>query len=873
MAVDAAVVDQTEEKTEEQGEPFDPGAMPLGTFAAFPVSDEPEWLPFVEGQEAGEDTLTQEQTNAIDAMVKAVAQCQPTARRLEVQAAWRKELMDRGFHDLKPTDNYGWEISGSDSKSKFGPYGSSVVKGHYATNVIGAHNDILVSALTRDIPRTQVFPTKPGDGGCQTAADAGNKYKHFIAHDNDFAERMSEIARFFCTDGRSTGYMAPWADAQAWGFEDDTPEVVPETEGAADDAGAEPGDTEGEAEAPPVAAAPAKPKRPRIRSLLKVFGVLSDKCPIMAKDQRAMPWRQIADEWDIALTKSTFPWVADQITGGTMGIAEISLDRVARCTINLALQRTTGDSIMRDCTVMFTWLRPEMYMDDSCPKALRGWFWKTFPKGYLAIHAGNQLTLARNESMDECLVTMHSRSGNGQNRRSMTEAYVNPQLRLNNWVDLIDEFFRKTIPRVGLRSDVWNVDAMRSSSVRVGALEPFMLPPGEDVNQTVAQFPMPTHQPALPDFIRYFAGELAELLTGAMPTLSASSNDDPETLGQSRLQNGNAMGRLGESWRAMCGGAAKLTELGICWAKRVQPENAAVDSILPGEGRLSVKIADLQGGDIVCYPEGDANFPETWAEREARWTEIFAAAGTGNQFAIELMNDPRNAALFKQFMPEGTVIPGADAVEKQQGEFEVLLKGGPMPNPKKALLEAVLQKGASTIRQLQMQQEQQPDQPLPELEQAQQMMQQAQQMLQGMPDDVSSVPVRGDGSENDAVEALVCLGMINSPEGRRLSVSKKPEDVDAWKNLMLHWQEHDASAKQLAQKNQKPLVPKVSANVAVDKLAPGLQEKALAEMGLPVAPGDAQQPLEPHEVTRKTTGVNQAGAPTEETISMSGKNL
>lgn len=881
MADDVAVADQTEDpETEEQGEAFDPAAMPLGTFAAFPVSDEKEWLPYLEDQDPGEDTLTQVQSNAIDAMVKAVAQCQPTARRLEVQAAWRKELMDRGFHDLKPTDNYGWEISGSDSKNKFGPYGSSVVKGHYATNVIGAHNDILVSALTRDIPRTQVFPTKPGDGGCQTAADAGNKYKHFIAHDNDYPERMSEVARFFCTDGRSTGYMAPWADAQNWGFEDDTPEVVPETEGAADetnaaldDTNSEPGDTEGEAEAQPAAAPAAKPKRPRIRSLLKIYGVLSDKCPIMAKDQRAMPWRQIADEWDIAVTKATFPWVADEITGGGMSIAEVALDRVARCTINLALQRTTGDSIMRDCTVTFTWLRPEMYMDESCPKALRGWFWKTFPKGFLAVHAGNQLAFARNESMDEVLVTMHSRSGNGQNRRSMTEAFVNPQLRLNNWVDYIDEVFRKTTPRVGLRSDVWNVDAMRSSSVRVGVYEPFMLPPGEDANQTVVPFPMPGHQPSLPDFIKYFASELAELLTGASSTLTAADSDDPETLGQSRMKNGNAMGRLGESWRAMDGGAAKLTELGIRWAARVQPETAAVDSILPGEGRLSVKIADLQGGDIVCYPEADANFPETWAEREARWTEIFSAAGTGNQFAIELMNDPRNAALFKQFMPEGTVIPGADAVEKQQGEFEVLLKGAPMPNPKKALLEAVLQKGASTIRQLQMQQEQQPDQPLPELEQAQQMMQQAQQMLQGMPDEVSSVPVRADGSENDAVEALVCLGMINSPEGRRLSVSKKPDDVNAWKNLMMHWQEHDASAKQQEQKNQKPLVPKVSATVAVDKLAPAAQATALQEMGLPVQAGDVEQPLAPHEVIRETEGVNPQGVPTKEKISMSGKQL
>lgn len=867
MAMDAEVVDQHEgEEKEKKKDEFDPASMPLGTFAAFPVSDEKEWLPYDEGGDNGEDSLTQEQTNAIDAMVKAVAQCEPTARRLEVQNAWRQELMDRGFHDLRPADNYGWEINGSDTKSRYGPYGSGVIKGHYPTNVIGVHNDILVSALTRDVPRAEIFPAKPDDDGCITAADAANKYKHFIAHDNDFPERAAEIARLMCTDGRVLGYMAPWADAQRWGYEDETPAVVPENE----DQGAE--------------AAPAS-KRPRIRSLLQIFGKLNDKCPIMANDSRKMAWRQISDEWDKAITKATFPWVADKITGGGSGIAEISLDRVARQTINLALQRTTGDSILRDCTVMFSWLRPEMYMDDSCPKEMRSWFWTTFPKGFLAIHAGDTMCLARNESMDEVLVGMHSRSGKGQNRRSMTEAYVNPNLRLNTWVDYIDEVFRKTTPRVGLRSDVWDIDKMRSSSVRVGVYEPFVLPPGEDANMTMVQFPMPTHQPSLPDFIKYFAGELAELLTGASSTLTAADTDDPETLGQSRLKNGNAMGRLSESYKALGGGLAQLTVLGIRWAPRVQPATASVDSILPGKGRLSVKIADLQGGDIVGYTEGDANFPETWEQREARWSEIFSAAGAGNQFAVELMSDPRNAALFKQFMPEGTVIPGADAVEKQRGEFEVLLKTEPMPNPKKALLEAVLTKGASMIRQLQMQQQAQPGapgqqlpgQPAPasaELKQAQDMMQQAQQMLQGMPDQVSSVPVRADGSENDAVEALVCLGMINSPEGRRLSVAKKPEDKAAWANLMLHWNEHTASAKQQETKNQKPLVPKVSATVAVDKLAPAAQATALQEMGLPITgPQDVEQPLEPHEVTRKTTGVSPTGAPTEETISMSGKDL
>lgn len=881
--MDDATIDETAEAEDldQELDEFDPASMPLGTFAAFPVSDQDEYIPLKKDAMPGEFSLTMQQENAIDAMVKAVAQCEPTARRLEVQNAWRQELMDRGFHNLKPADNYGWDISGSQRGQRDqGPYSNSLVNGYYPTNVIGPHNDILVAALTRDTPSARGFPVDPSDDKDITAADAGNEYKHFLAHDCNFAQKMSETARYFCTDDRALWWMAPWADAQKWGYEDDTAPVVPETEGEAD---ADPQPTQ---------------KRPRIRSLLKVYGKLSDKCPISADDQRSMPWRQIADEWDIAITKSTFPWIADEITGGGMGIAEIALDRVARQTVKLALQRTTGDSITREVTVLATWLRPEMYMDESCPKALRSWFWTTFPKGYVAFHAGKKLAFVRNEGMDEVLHGLHSRSGNGQNRRSLTEAGINTQLRLNNWVDLIDEFFRKCVPRVGLDATVWSVDKMRDSSVRVGVYEPANRPQdGVALSETMVQFPMPTHQPALPDFIKYFAGELMEMQTGAVPSLSANVQDDQDTLGQSILQNGNAMCRLTECWKALCDGVAIVTGLGVRWAARVQPDDGEVNSVLPGGKRINVKIADMQGGDVVFHPEGDANFPESWAQRQARWMEAVKEAGAGNEFYAALIADPRNAAQAKQFMPPGTVIAVADPVEKQEGEFEVLLATGPIPNPKKAALEILLQQLTKQINQSQMLMQaaqmvqagqgspqmqetvkKMPPQVLAQIPQHVQQLQgqlaQGQQQLQALPDQISSVPVRADGSEDDATEALVCFGKMNSAEGRRLSVSKDQSEMAAWQNLHMHWQQHTDSAKDQKAKNQQPLVPKVSATVAVDKLPPAVQTEALKEIGLPVTEEDMNVPLQPHEVTTETEGIDpQTGLPTKQKVSESGKKL
>ena len=188
-------------------------------------------------------------------------------------------------------------------------------------------------------------------------------------------------------------------------------------------------------------------------------------------------------------------------------------------------QYATGDSLMRDVTETYVWFRPGFYMDDNCPKALRPWFWQNFPKGMLAAYESGVLAFCRNESMDEVLTEFHARTGNGQNRRALTESFAGPQMRLNVLVDLRDEFCRKAIPRVGLDASVWNVDQIRASSVRAGVYEPFLMPPGQRPAQdTVLQLPMATGSPDITAFIEWIAGPLAEQLTHAMPALAASDD-------------------------------------------------------------------------------------------------------------------------------------------------------------------------------------------------------------------------------------------------------------------------------------------------------------------------------------------------------------
>src|SRR5581483_511882 len=103
-----------------------------------------------------------------------------------------------------------------------------------------------------------------------------------------------------------------------------TPPVVPETEGVAEQGG--------EIETPQA--------RPRIREVVGVYGKLEHKTAIVTTNGKKSPYDQLYEELHVATLRAMYPWVADKITGGDNGFAEVILDRMARCSIKLALRGT-----------------------------------------------------------------------------------------------------------------------------------------------------------------------------------------------------------------------------------------------------------------------------------------------------------------------------------------------------------------------------------------------------------------------------------------------------------------------------------------------------------------------------------------------------
>lgn len=565
---------------------------------------------------------------------------------------------------------------------------------------------------------------------------------------------------------------------------------------------------------------PAEQGEPRGQEVVEALGKLEAKVPINAQCQSDFPWVQISREYDYALAKAMFPEHADEIKAGSAGAGENELDRIARINACLALEASyvTGDSMVRDCTVQRTWMRPGWFMEVK-DLDVREEFFKFFPQGALVVFAGEALVLARNENMDDHLTTVVAGPGSGMNRMALCSKLLSIQKRLNNWVDLINDFFIRTIPSRVVDAEVFDVTALTDQPASVGEYVPVKRQGGYadasiPLSNAIFVEPSPTHQPTLPDFIQLFINDLPQLLVGALPSLfgSQSNNDsmNPSSGVALGIQRDQALGRLGTPWHnlqmATCSYMKQAVQLAARCRK--EPVQMAGDS----DETIRIELADLKG-DVLVYPEESSDIPQSWNQRQARYEAMIAEAGT-NPFLAQLLANPANAKLAHDMagMDEGFVIPQAEAWEKQMGEMEVIFAQAPVPNPQKIQAQMQLQQAAA----LQM-----PIDPM-----------QVQQIA-AMPDMISSVPV-DEQCDDHTTEAACCLYMINGPEGRKMKNGTQQER-DGFQNLRLHYLRHAELAKQNA---PPPPTKPLSVSANVKDMPPRAAAAELAKRGLPTTPNE-----------------------------------
>jgi hypothetical protein len=841
-------------------QPESPNSSPLGVYAPFPYSSEP----FAE--------ISPEAKAALMALDTICTKTDIAARRLEVEQAWEALHFDRGYQHLLRGRQGGWELPGQ--STGFGARAQQNTAGIYDTNVYGSKGDIIVAALSREVPKQEFFPMNPDYGPDIIAAEEAENFKLIWARNNNLHALLVDCARIFWNEDRVLLWTRYELNGQKYGFEEDQDQNAPTTpedifnpppakedgqEGLEDviDADTAPAAEEGaEPDGSVVSSTLAETggaKKPLGREVTTAHGKLDHKVPIGVDCLSEMQFVQLMFDLDVAVVRGMFPWIADKVQVGGDGNSESQLDRIARENVRQAVlgAYVTGDSLSRHTTVKFTWLRPSMFLDQSVDDAVKAELLEAFPNGCMMGRAGQEFAFARNESMDKHIAIAHPSSGKGQNRRAMGASLISIQKRINDWIDIMDDFFKRTIPKKWMNADAFDMEALKSQPNLPGSIGPFTPQPGlTNESQYIMVEPTPQPQAALPEFIRWFITSLSEEISGALPSLFGAATNT-ETVGGIEIQRDQALQRVGCPWNNIQDLFAEAALQAVGCAKDCR-DGKQISQNVPGAGSngeartVSVNTSNL-AGNVLCYAESNPAFPESWAQREAKLTQMIDAS-TQNQAIQQWLFSPANLPILADGMRmKAFKVPGASSVAKQKMEFETLLRSGPMPNPQLAKLQQAAQEATDGMKSHAMQLEdpntppEQKAQLQQELQQGAPMLQQLGQAIQQLSQStplVSTVPVAQDESELHTIEADACFQWMNSSEGQKFKNGTQQMKM-AYANIHLHWQEHVAMAKKIAAANAPPdKPPSESLSAAIDKLPTNVAIQALAKMGINATPAD-----------------------------------
>ena len=800
---------------EQQGQVEEQDDLRLGELGPFDYSDQP----FLE--------LSDEEKNAIKKVIRDCTKRDTAARRMEVEQTWEARLFKRGYQYLLPRRGGGWILPSP--TTGFGAGRQVQQAALYETNIYGAHCDIVTSALVRDIPECRFEPFNPSYDPDITAADAAEDFAEIFARANDLRALHTQAADYMCTDGRVLFVTYTVLDGQRFGYEDpeeDNP-VSPEDETTG--APKSPNVEEGEEEAREIndsplddleasdgtAATPGK-RKPRAREITRCYGKLEHKVPLQTQDQSEMDFIQAYGDVFVGRAKGRFWWVADKIQPGGSGTSEVELDRIARMDCALALPGTyvTGDSFNRDVTIQYNWLRPSAFTEIDNKEGLRDSIMEKCPDGILAVYAGDTFCFARNENMDDHCHVLQCFPGSGQNRIALMSKVLSLQKRLNDLIDLVMDYFTKCVPRTWYPEPFVDTVAVASGGNSPGDCKPYQFQQGVEMKNAIVVEDTPQPNPMLWQVITDLFNSFAEMLSGALPSLfGAESNTD--TVGGIQMQRDQALGRLSSPWGALQTATAVYFRQAAQCAAACREKLGQVVMTASVNGKKITCNASALKGKVLTFPVVDSNFPETWTQRQSRFQQIMAE-GQNNAMIQRLLSLPKNMKIAKDAMGFTELdIPEAASVDKQLGEFEILLKTGPQPNPAIEPAKAQLVQHAQEAESEGQQAMQQYEQLLP----------QATAAIKALPPTVSTVTVMQDASEDHATEAQVCMDWLISPEGRKYKRGT-PEERDAWANVHMHWSEHDAMAQKLAPPPpQKP--PSESMSVAVDKMPPNVAAQIL----------------------------------------------
>jgi hypothetical protein len=582
----------------------------------------------------------------------------------------------------------------------------------HVTNIWQSTLLSLSAVLTQNNTNSKFFPKKASDPNAVMTAKKATKVTDFIHRNNDWQNLMDQLGYFMGTDGFIGSYSRYVTNGEQFGHDQQDVYAATEVpvgpatvscptcgagaEGTTDmmPTCAECGDPMTDIPAP-TATIPqyaGTVNIPRGQEVVSFIPALQLKRTMWADEQKDFLYL----DWITDLHKSkaiaAYPDKEKELGSGggdSDGGAANSYERIARRLLYLGTGRHTG-MILKDLgTFRRAWIRKDAFFgipghdaNEQTP-CMRCQLLALYPEGVYVVFFNDTFCEARNECMDEKWETMHSMPGEGQLRETLMSAMMPIQEMLNDSINLLFEICMFGVPEGFADMDLLDMEARSQQVATSGNITPTQNALGNNDIRTKLMF-TPATEPSegMMTFINLLLNEITQQISGNFPALAGGDTGSNDTAAGISIQRNQALGRLGRAWRRIQIFLANTDAKSLkCFAKNRQDEVEIPTQKPSGDFDSDIiKLADMQG-DVVAFPETDAQYPTLQADKRAIIQQMYTN-DAANPISLQLFGDPDNLEfVLSEIGVSDIQVPGEQQRVKTYKTIDALLQQQPQQIP------------------------------------------------------------------------------------------------------------------------------------------------------------------------------------------------
>ena len=651
------------------------------------------------------------------------------------------KLLDNYWNDLQYTfwdDNQG---AYSTVNGVVIPGESGIDESPRQANIIKAHGESIIAALSSGIPNAQFFPENAEDAEDVNTAKAYSIISDIIQSHNNFGTLFVKLLfilwnQDFAAIWNYTDKDKKYGTFARPGFRK---ERVETENYSCPECGAPlemPRDEEEltvpycaeceEVVNPKVSTEVTTEQVPYIideeksRVLLRAFGPRNVEIPSYVKSQDETPYLILRLDYSSARMREEFPGFYDKIK-----------DSETDDENNEAYLRQHYDDSREDqdtVVVKIVWFRSWAFngLEKSDSAELKD----KFPSGGRFTFISDHLVEAIEEDLDDHWTITQSPISDHLHSNPLGHALLDIQDMTNDLINITDQTIHHGVSEVFADPDVVDFDQYGRRTASPGQMTPAKPLGGRGLNDAFYA----TKPAMLSGEVGSFGEALKEMgqfVSGALPSIFGGANvGGSDTAAEYSMSRSNALQRLSTYYKMLSEFVVEVLHKSVLlYIETMQEKEAFVKP--QGNNFVNVWVTREQTQGMVgkVTVEGSDNLPASWMQKRDL---LMSLMDKGNPQIDAVLYSPQNATLIKTILGiEQLVIPGEDSRNKQWAEIEVLLDEVPKD------------------------------------------------------EQTSSLPIIPD-VDDDAVEFAVCTSWLQSPQGQETRKFNPP----GYMNVLLHCKAH-----------------------------------------------------------------------------------